>query len=137
MRFSDEYRDQVHSEEDAALLCDGMSGYIGLPSQLSADHYILECPSIYWVMHTLRRVASVETSALILIFPTAPSSLGARAMPTQSIDAQEERILALAAEQVDLARGRTAFRMTHRQCVNRANPLQGFAWSAISGSVQH
>jgi hypothetical protein len=58
-------------------------------------------------------------------------------MHTQRIDTQEERIVALAAEQVDLARGRTAFSMTYRQCVNRANPWQGFAWSAISGSVQH
>jgi hypothetical protein len=79
----------------------------------------------------------VEASALEHVFLTAPSSSGARAIPTHRIDAQEERLLALAAEQIDPARGRTVFRMTHRQCVNRANPLQGFGWSAISEFVQH
>src|SRR5262245_17660726 len=84
----------------------------------------------------VRRVAPVEIAALVRVFSAAPSSSGARAMPTHRIDAQEEQLLALAAEEVDPARGRTVFRMTHRQCVNRANPLQGFGWSAISGSVQ-
>ena len=100
-------------------------------------HYVLERASIHWVMDTLSRVVRVEASALMRVFPTAPSSSGARAMPMHRIDAQEERPLALAAEQVDPARGRTLFRMTHRQCVNRANPLQGFEWSAISEFVQH
>jgi hypothetical protein len=85
----------------------------------------------------VRSVARVETAALVRLFSAAPSSSGARAMPIRRISAQEERLLALAAEEVDPARGRTVFRMTHRQCVNRANPLQGIAWSAISGSVQH
>lgn len=55
----------------------------------------------HWVIDTVRRGARIEVSALVRVFPTAASSSGARAMPTYRIDAQEERLLALAAAQVD------------------------------------
>lgn len=85
----------------------------------------------------VRRVARVEIATLARVFSAAPSASEARAMPIRRISAQAERLLARAAEQVVPGRGSTVFGMTHRRRVNRANPLQGFGWSAISGSVQH
>ena|SRR5882724_9872618 len=85
----------------------------------------------------VRRIARVEAAALVHVFSAAPSVLKARAMPTRRISAQEERLLARAAEQVVPGRGSTVFIVTHRRRVDRANPAQGFEWSAISGSVQH
>jgi hypothetical protein len=85
----------------------------------------------------IRCVARVEAGALVCVFSAAPSSSGARAMPSRRISAQEERLLARAAEQVVPGRGSTVFIVTHRRRIDRANPLQNFGWSAISGSVQH
>ena len=84
----------------------------------------------------IRCDARVEAGALVCVFSAAPSSSGARAMPMRRISAQEARLLALAVERVDPGRGSIVFRVTPRRRVDRANPLQRFGWSTISGSVQ-
>jgi hypothetical protein len=73
----------------------------------------------------IRRVAHVEIAALVCVFSAAPSSSGARTMPSRRISAREARLLARAAEQAVPGRGSTVFRVTHRR-VDRANPLLGF-----------
>jgi hypothetical protein len=58
-------------------------------------------------------------------------------MPTRRIDAQAEQLRARVAGQVEPGRGRAVFNVTHRRHVDRAHPVQSYAWSVISGSVQH
>jgi len=55
----------------------------------------------HWVLDTIRGVARVKASASVRVFSSTPSSSGARASRIHRIDAEVERLLAFAAEQVD------------------------------------
>lgn len=55
-----------------------------------------------------------------------PVIFAARFMPTLRMDERDKRLLARAAEPVDPGYGRILFKDTHRRCIDRGDPLQGF-----------